>query len=99
MAINRCQYWNVYEPHACIYWDVGSFSCKYEESKIEDLQSGVSEETSLEELSDVSKEVSNVPTPIHAPYCNYIGTEVACKYYESSSSSRKRFSKKRNRSC
>lgn len=39
MAINRCQYWNTYEPSECVYWDSANTSCTYvAENKEEDGQ-------------------------------------------------------------
>jgi hypothetical protein len=32
MAINRCQYWNVYEPYPCNYWDAEGHRCVYAEN-------------------------------------------------------------------
>ncbi len=41
MPTNRCQYWNIYEPHACIHWDNEATVCKYVENKFE--ETGVSD--------------------------------------------------------
>lgn len=75
MVANRCQYWNVYEPLQCIYWNATSFACDYVTKKTEDLMA------SLEagEILDV-----NIVSPDYAPYCNYIGTMVTCSNYKSS---------------
>lgn len=84
MAINRCQYWNVNEPYACVYWDADACNCTYASDKADEILLSVSEGASIEEWADASNAVDAVPTPIHAPYCNYLGTTVSCKYYKSS---------------
>jgi hypothetical protein len=37
-SINKCQYWNIYEPHPCIYWDSVNSSCKYKDIKAEAVE-------------------------------------------------------------
>lgn len=87
MSINRCQYWNIYEPYPCIYWDNSKHECIYTEI-LDQENLEVYEQTKEQILAGLDVElIYPTPTtaPPYAPYCNFIGTSLLCPNYKSPS--------------
>jgi len=68
-SINKCQYWNKYEPTLCIYWDDGATTCNYQAIAAAAAQDSA----------------NALKVPNHSPACNLLGTSVSCSHYIASS--------------
>ena len=79
-SINKCQYWNTYEPLQCIYWDNANTVCTYVNTAKENTGSFVGEDGTTTTVV-----VDNPKHATCAPYCNLIGTSLFCNHYKSPS--------------